>query len=84
MEASSPHHGNSAMVISPRGRRDGPGQVLADIVTGPGPDRRLTVLQRPAEISLIIKDGRLSTARVSVFRLLRCEEPPRRRMFSAG
>jgi imidazolonepropionase-like amidohydrolase len=57
---------------------------LADIViwhSDPLPD--ITVLQRPKEISLIIKDGRIITDAARGFRPL-SKEPPRARMFVAG
>jgi hypothetical protein len=43
----------------------------------------ITVLQRPIEISVIIKDGRIVDHDGGGFRRL-SEEPPRARMFLAG
>jgi hypothetical protein len=43
----------------------------------------ITVLQHPAETSLIITDGRIIDSEGDSFRQL-SEEPPRARMFSAG
>jgi imidazolonepropionase-like amidohydrolase len=57
---------------------------LADLVVwNSDPLADITVLQRPAEIFLIIKDGRIVDREVGGFRQLN-EEPPRARMFLAG
>ena len=57
---------------------------LADIaIWDNDPLADITVLQRPTEISLIIKDGRIVDHEGGGFRQLR-EEPPRARMFLAG
>ena len=57
---------------------------LADIVLWDhDPLADITVLQRPAEIFLIIKDGRIVDRKAGGFRQL-SEEPPRARMFLAG
>ena len=57
---------------------------LADIVIwDKDPIADITVLQRPAEASLIIKDGRIVDNEGGGFRQL-SEEPPRARMFFAG
>ena len=57
---------------------------LADIVIWDNdPLADITVLQRPTEISLIIKDGRIVDRAGGGFRQLN-EEPPRARMFLAG
>jgi imidazolonepropionase-like amidohydrolase len=57
---------------------------LADIVIWDNdPLADITVLQRPAEIFLIIKDGRIVDRKAGGFRKL-SEEPPRARMFLPG
>jgi imidazolonepropionase-like amidohydrolase len=57
---------------------------LADIVIWKGdPLADITVLQRPGEISLIIRDGRIVDREVGGFRPLG-EDPPRARMFLQG
>jgi imidazolonepropionase-like amidohydrolase len=58
--------------------------MLADLVVWcSDPLADVTVLQRPAEIFLIIKDGRIVDRESGGFRQLN-EEPPRARMFLAG
>ena len=57
---------------------------LADLVIWDSdPLADITVLQRPAEIFLTIKDGRIVDCEAGNFRQLN-EEPPRARMFLAG
>jgi imidazolonepropionase-like amidohydrolase len=57
---------------------------LADLVIWDSdPLADITVLQRPAEIFLIIKDGRIVDREAGGFRQLN-GEPPRARMFLAG
>ena len=71
--------------------RNSPGEVgviapgkLADIVIwDKDPIADITVLQRQAEASLIIKDGQIVDTEGGDFRQL-SEEPPRARMFFAG
>jgi imidazolonepropionase-like amidohydrolase len=57
---------------------------LADLVIWDNdPLADITILQRPAEISLIVKDGRIVDRDAGGFRQL-SEEPPRARMFLVG
>lgn len=57
---------------------------LADIVIwGSNPLADITVLQRPSEISAVIKDGRIVGREAVGFREL-AEEPPRARMLVSG
>ena len=57
---------------------------LADLVIWDNdPLADITILQRPAEISLIVKDGRIVDREAGGFRQL-SEDPPRARMFLAG
>jgi imidazolonepropionase-like amidohydrolase len=60
-----------------------PGKLADIVIWDKDPVADITVLQRPAEISLIITDGRIVDSEGGGFRQLR-EEPPRARMFSAG
>ncbi len=60
-----------------------PGRLADIVIWDNDPLADITVLQRPAEISLIIKDGRIVDHEGGGFRRL-SEEPPRARMFLAG
>ena len=76
--------GNAAMV-NLAGEVGGiaPGKLADIVIWDKDPIADITVLQRPAEISLIIKDGRIVDSEGGGFRRL-SEEPPRARMFLAG
>ena len=60
-----------------------PGKLADIVIWDKDPIADITVLQRPAETSLIIKDGRIVDSEGGGFRQL-SEEPPRPRMFLAG
>ena len=60
-----------------------PGRLADIVIWDNDPLADITVLQRPTEISLIIKDGRIVDHDGAGFRRLR-EEPSRARMFFAG
>jgi imidazolonepropionase-like amidohydrolase len=59
-----------------------PGKLADIVIWDKDPIADITVLQRPAETSLIIKDGRIVDSEGGGFRQL-SEEPPRARMFLA-
>ena len=60
-----------------------PGKLADIVIWDKDPIADITVLQRPAETSLIITDGRIVDSEGGGFRQL-SEEPPRARMFLAG
>ena len=60
-----------------------PGRLADIVIWDNDPLADITVLQRPTEISLIIKDGRIVDHEGGGFRQL-SDEPPRARMFLAG
>jgi imidazolonepropionase-like amidohydrolase len=60
-----------------------PGRLADIVIWDNDPLADITVLQRPIEISVIIKDGRIVDHDGGGFRRL-SEEPPRARMFLAG
>jgi imidazolonepropionase-like amidohydrolase len=60
-----------------------PGKLADIVIWDNNPVADITVLQRPAEISLIIKDGRVVDREAVGFRRLD-EEPPRARMLMSG
>ena len=60
-----------------------PGKLADIVIWDKDPIADITVLQRPAEISLIIKDGRIVDTEGGAFRQL-SEETPRARRFLAG
>jgi len=60
-----------------------PGKLADIVIWDSDPSADITVLQRPNEISLVIKDGRIIDRSAGGFRQL-SEEPPRARMLSAG
>ena len=61
----------------------GPGKPADIVIWDKDPIADITVLQRPAETSLIITDGRIVDSEGGGFRQL-SEEQPRTRTFSAG
>jgi imidazolonepropionase-like amidohydrolase len=76
--------GNAAMVnLAGEVGVIAPGKLADIVIWDKDPIADITVLQRPAEISLIIKDGRIVDNEGGGFRRL-SEEPPRARMFLAG
>jgi imidazolonepropionase-like amidohydrolase len=76
--------GNAAMVnLAGEVGVIAPGKLADIVIWDKDPIADITVLQRPAEISLIIKDGRIVDGEVGGFRQL-SEEPPRARMLLAG
>ena len=76
--------GNAAMVnLAGEVGVIAPGKLADIVIWDKDPIADITVLQRPAEISLIIKDGRIVDSEGGGFRRL-SEEPPRARMFLAG
>ena len=76
--------GNAAMVnLTGEVGVIAPGKLADIVIWDKDPIADITVLQRPAEISLIIKDGRIVDSEGGGFRRL-SEEPPRARMFLAG
>jgi len=76
--------GNAAMVnLAGEVGVIAPGNLADIVIWDNDPIADITVLQRPAEISLIIKDGRIVDSEGGGFRRL-SEEPPRARMFLAG
>ncbi|HZU88188.1 MAG TPA: amidohydrolase family protein [Stellaceae bacterium] len=60
-----------------------PGKLADIVIWNSDPIADITVLQRPSEISLIIKDGRIIDRESGGFRPL-AEEPPRARMLASG
>jgi imidazolonepropionase-like amidohydrolase len=60
-----------------------PGKLADIVIWDSDPSADITVLQRPNEISLVIKDGRIIDRSAGGFRQL-SEEPPRARMLLAG
>ena len=60
-----------------------PGKLADIVVWDSDPIADIAVLQRPAEILLIIKDGRIVDREAGGF-LLPSEEPPRARMLVSG
>ena len=60
-----------------------PGKLADIVIWHSDPLLDITLLQRPKEISLIIKDGQIVDRGAGEFPPLR-EEPPRARMFVAG
>lgn len=60
-----------------------PGKLADIVIWNSDPIADITVLQRPSEISLIIKDGRIIDRESAGFRPL-AEEPPRARMLVSG
>jgi imidazolonepropionase-like amidohydrolase len=60
-----------------------PGKLADIVIWNSDPIADITVLQRPSEISLIIKDGRIIDREAGGFRPL-AEEPPRARMLVSG
>jgi imidazolonepropionase-like amidohydrolase len=60
-----------------------PGKLADILIWESDPLADITVLQRPAEISVIIKDGQIVDREASGFRPL-AEEPPRARAFVSG
>ena len=76
--------GNAAMVdLAGEVGVIAPGKLADIVIWDKDPIADITVLQRPAEISLIITDGRIVDSEGGGFSQLR-EEPPRARMFLAG
>jgi imidazolonepropionase-like amidohydrolase len=76
--------GNAAMVnLTGEVGVIAPGKLADIVIWDKDPIADITVLQRPAEISLIIKDGQIVDSEGGGFRRL-SEEPPRARMFLAG
>ena len=76
--------GNAAMVnLAGEVGVIAPGRLADIVIWDNDPLADITVLQRPTEISLIIKDGRIVDRTDGGFRQL-SEEPPRARMFLAG
>ncbi len=76
--------GNAAMVnLAGEVGVIAPGRLADIVIWDKDPLADITVLQRPAEISLIIKDGRIVDHDGGGFRRL-TEEPPRARMLLAG
>ena len=76
--------GNAAMVnLAGEVGVIAPGKLADIVIWDKDPIADITVLQRPAEISLIITDGRIVDREGGGFRQL-SEEPPRARMFLAG
>jgi imidazolonepropionase-like amidohydrolase len=76
--------GNAAMVnLAGEVGVIAPGKLADIVIWGNDPIADITVLQRPAEISLIIKDGRIVDSGGGGFCQL-SEEPLRARMFLAG
>jgi imidazolonepropionase-like amidohydrolase len=60
-----------------------PGKLADIVVWNSDPIADITVLQRPSEIALIIKDGRIIDREAVGFRPL-AEELPRARMLASG
>ena len=60
-----------------------PGKLADIVIWNSDPLTDITVLQRPNEVSLIIKDGQIVDRGAGGFRPL-SKEPPRARMFVAG
>jgi imidazolonepropionase-like amidohydrolase len=76
--------GNAAMVnLTGEVGVIAPGKLADIVIWDKDPIADITVLQRPAETSLIIKDGRIVDSESGGFRRL-SEEPPRARIFLAG
>ena len=76
--------GNAAMVdLAGEVGVIAPGRLADIVIWDNDPLADITVLQRPGEISLIIKNGRIVDREGGGFRRL-SEEPPRARMFLAG
>ena len=76
--------GNAAMVnLTGEVGVIAPGKLADIVIWDKDPIADITVLQRPAEISLLIKDGQIVDSEGGGFRRL-SEEPPRARMFLAG
>ena len=76
--------GNAAMVnLAGEVGVIAPGKLADIVIWDNDPIADITLLQRPAEISLIIKDGRIVDSGGGGFRQLN-EEPLRARMFLAG
>jgi imidazolonepropionase-like amidohydrolase len=61
-----------------------PGKLADIVIWHSDPMADITVLQRPEEISLIVKDGQIVDRAAGGFRPLSEESPPRARMFVAG
>jgi imidazolonepropionase-like amidohydrolase len=60
-----------------------PGKLADIVIWNSNPLADITVLQRPSEISAVVKDGRIVDSTAHGFREL-AEEPPRARMLAAG
>jgi imidazolonepropionase-like amidohydrolase len=76
--------GNAAMVnLTGEVGVIAPGKLADIVIWDKDPIADITILQRPAEISLIIKDGRIVDTEGGAFRQL-SEETPRARRFLAG
>ncbi|MGB9647621.1 MAG: amidohydrolase family protein [Stellaceae bacterium] len=76
--------GNAAMVnLAGEVGVIAPGRLADIVIWDNDPLADITVLQRPAEIALIIKDGRIVDREDGGFRRL-SDEPPRARMYLAG
>ena len=60
-----------------------PGKLADIVIWNSYPLADITVLQRPSEISAVVKDGRIVDSTAHGFREL-AEEPPRARMLAAG
>ncbi|MBV8735764.1 MAG: amidohydrolase family protein [Alphaproteobacteria bacterium] len=85
MEAIVANTSSNAAIVNLAGEVGviAPGRLADIVIWDNDPLADITVLQRPTEISLIIKDGRIVDRTDGGFRQL-SEEPPRARMFLAG
>jgi imidazolonepropionase-like amidohydrolase len=85
MEAIVANTGGNAAMVNLAGEVGviAPGKLADIVIWDNDPIADITVLQRPADASLIIKDGRIVDSEGGGFRLL-SDEPSRARMFLAG
>jgi imidazolonepropionase-like amidohydrolase len=84
IEAIAANTGGNAWLIDLEGEIGviGPGRLADIVIWNRDPTADITVLQRPDEISVIIKDGRIVNRAAAGGFLQLSEEPPRARMLA--